>query len=134
MSKIKESYWVLDGTGKQKKESNELRSFNFIDTNERRVFWMGESSKNSKRKDHKHIRLVLSQISNSVSNMAINNCNRLFWKKRESLETIRLWELGKQLGATCGDEGNIMLSLEELEKRDIMLKSQKEVGENMGYQ
>jgi len=95
---------------------------------------MGESSKNSKRKDRKHIRSFLSQISNYVYNMAINNCNRLFWQKRESLETIRLWELGKQLGATCGDERNIMLSLEELEKRDIILKSQREVGENMGYQ
>jgi len=39
--------------------------------------------------------------------------------------------LGKQLGATCGNEGNIMVSLEELEKRDRILKSQREAGENM---
>jgi len=124
----RESRLVLEGTGKQKKENNEVLSLNSIDTNERRVFWMGESSKNSKRRDRKHIRSVLSQISNSVSDMAINNCNCLFWQKRGSLETIRLWELGKQLGATCGDEGKIMLSLEELEKRDIILKSQREAG------
>ena len=129
----RESQSILDGTGKQKKEGNELMSFNSIDTMERRVFWMGESSKNSKRKGRKHIRSVLSQISNSVSDMAIKNCNRLFWLKRGSLETIRLWELGKQLGATCGVEENIMVSLEELEKRDRILKLQREEGENMGY-
>jgi len=114
------------------KEGNELMSFNSIATTKRRVFWVGEPSKNSKREEHK--RSVLSQISNSVSGMDINNYNRLFWLKHGSLETIRLWELGKQLGATCGDEGNIMVSLEDLEKRDRILKSQREAGENMGYQ
>ena len=47
-------------------------------TTERRVFWVGETSKNSMREDRKQLRLVLSQISNSVSDKAINNCNRLF--------------------------------------------------------
>jgi len=42
--------------------------------------------------------------------------------------------LGKQLGATCGEEGKVMVSLDELEKRDIILKSKREVGEDLGYQ
>ena len=79
---------------------------------------MGESSKDCKREERKNIRLVLSQINNFVSDLAINNCNRLFWLKHGSLETIRVWELGKQLGATCGEEGKVMVSLDELEKRD----------------
>lgn len=66
--------------------------------------------------------------------MTINKCNRLFWLKHGSLEMIRLWEWEKQLGATCGDKGNVMVNLEELEKRDRILKSQREVGENLGYQ
>jgi len=65
--------------------------------------------------------------------MAINNCNRLFWLKHGSLETIRIWELGKQIGATWGVEGNVMISLEELEKRDKSMKIQREVREVTGY-
>jgi len=65
--------------------------------------------------------------------MAINNCNCLFWLKHGTLETIRLWELGKQLGATGGDAGNVMVNLGELEKRDRNIKSQREAGENLGY-
>jgi len=75
----------LDGTEEQTKEGNELMSFNSIATTERRVFWVGKSSKNSKQEERKHIRSVLSQISNYVSDMAINNCNRLFWLKHGSL-------------------------------------------------
>jgi len=65
--------------------------------------------------------------------MAINNCNRLFWLKHGSLETIRLWELGKQIGATCGEEGNVLISLDELEIRDMILKSRRKEGEDLGY-
>ena len=65
--------------------------------------------------------------------MVINNCNRLFWLKHGSLETIRVWELGKQLGATCGVEGNVRVSLEELEKRDWSMKIQREAREVTGY-
>ncbi|KAK7335543.1 hypothetical protein VNO80_27444 [Phaseolus coccineus] len=101
---------------------------------ERRVYWVGESSKNNKQEERKQLRLVLSQISNSGSDIAINNCNRLFWLKHGSLETIRLWELGKQLGATCGDEGKLLVILEELETRDRILKSEREAGGNLGYQ
>ena len=64
--------------------------------------------------------------------MAINNCNRLFWLKHGSLETIRVWELGKQLGASCGEEGKVMVSLEELEKRDRFMKLKREAGEVIG--
>jgi len=95
---------------------------------------MGESTKNSKREERKNVRSVLSHISNFVSDMAINNCNRLFWLKHGSLETIRVWELGKQLGATCGVEGNVMVSLKELEKRDRSMKLQRDVREVTGYQ
>ena len=95
---------------------------------------MGESSKISKREERKNVRSALSHISNSVSDMAINNCNRLFWLKYGSLETIRVWELGKQIGATCGVEGNVMVSLEELEKRDRSMKIQRDVREVTGYQ
>ena len=94
---------------------------------------MGESSKNSKRVEHRQLRSALSQISNSVSDMAINNCNRLFWLNNGSLETIRLWELEKQLGATGGVEGNVVVNLKVLEKRDRNQKSQREEGENKGY-
>jgi len=66
--------------------------------------------------------------------MGINNCNCLFWLKHESLETIRVWELGKQLGAICGVESNVMVSLKELEKRDRIMKIQREAGENMSHQ
>jgi len=41
---------------------------------------------------------------------------------------IRLWELGKQLGARYGDEGKILVSLEELERRDRILKTEREGG------
>ncbi|KAK7372335.1 hypothetical protein VNO80_05713 [Phaseolus coccineus] len=101
---------------------------------ERRVFEVGESSKNSKREERKQLRSVPSKISNSDSDIAINNCNHLFWLKHGSLETIRLWELGKQLGATCDDEGKLLISLEELETRDRILKSARDEGANMGYQ
>ena len=95
---------------------------------------MGDTSKNNTREDRKYVRSVLSQISNSVSDLAINNCNRLFWLKNGSLETIRLWELGKKIGASCGEEGKVMLNLEELEVRDRSLKSRREEGEHRGFQ
>jgi len=40
--------------------------------------------------------------------------------------------LGKHIGATGGIEGNAMTNLEDLEKRDRNLKSQREAGENNG--
>jgi len=52
--------------------------------------------------------------------------------KHGSLETIRVWELGKQLGASCGEEGKVMVSLEELEKRDRFMKLKREAGEVIG--
>ncbi|XP_068503760.1 uncharacterized protein [Phaseolus vulgaris] len=55
-----------------------------------------------------------------------------FSLKHGSLETIWVWELGKQLGATGGDIGNVMVSLEELEKRDRSLKLQREERELWG--
>ena len=116
----------------QKKQVNNSFTSNSSATMERRVFWVGESSKSSKRDERKNIRLVLSQISNSVSDTAIDNCNRLVWLKHGSLETIRVWELGKQLGASCGEEGKVMVSLEELEKRDRFLKLKREEGEVLG--
>jgi len=118
----------------QKIQGNEPFTINSSATMERRVFWVGESSKNSKWEERKNLRSVLSQISNSVSDMGINNCNRLFWLKHGSLETIRVWELGKQLGVICGVESNVMVCLEELEKRDRILKIQREAGENMSHQ
>ena len=123
-----------DDVNNQTIQGNEPLTTNTPATMERRVFWVGESSKNSKREERKNLRSVVSQISNSVSDMGINNCNRLFWLKHGSLETIRVWELGKQLGAICGVESNVMVSLEELEKRDRILKIQREAGENMSYQ
>ena len=118
----------------QTKQVNESITINSFATTERRVFWMGESSKNSKREEHKNLRSVLSQISNYVSDMTINNYNHLFWLKHGSLETIRLWELGKKLGASCRKEGNVLVGLEELEKRDRILKFQREAGEDLSYQ
>jgi len=112
----------------QTKQGNEPFTTNSFAPTERRVFWVGESSKSSKREERKNVRSALSQISNFVSDMAINKCNRLFWLKHGSLETIRVWELGKQLGATCREERNVMVSLEELEKRDRIMKIQREVG------
>jgi len=94
---------------------------------------VGETSKNNMREDRKQLRSALSQISNSVSDMAINNCNRLFWLKHGSLETIRLWELVKQIGATYGEEGNVLISLDELEIRDRSLKSRRKEGVNLGF-
>jgi len=118
----------------QTKQGIEPVTINSSSTMERIIFWVGESSKNNKWEERKNVRSALSHISNSVSDMAINNYNRLFWLKHGSLETIQVWELGKQLGATCRDEGNVMVSLEELEKRDRSLKLQREVREVMGYQ
>jgi len=46
---------------------------------------------------------------------------------------IRLWELGKKIGASCGEEGNVMLNLEELKVRDRCLKSRREEGEHRGF-
>jgi len=145
-SRIKDTYFPFgkqskkgthlfgDEADKQKKQINISTTTNSSATTERRVFWVGESSKDCKREERKNIRLVLSQISNYVSDLAINNCNRLFWLKHGSLETIRVWELGKQLEARCGEEGKVMVSLDELEKRDRILKSKREVGEDLGYQ
>ena len=100
---------------------------------DKRIFWTGDSSKNNKREERRNVRSAISHISNFVSDIAINNCNRLFWLKHGSLETIRVWELGKQIGATCGVEGNVMISLEDLEKRDRNMKIQREVREDKGY-
>ena len=94
---------------------------------------MGESSKHSKREEHKKLRSVLSQISNFGYDVAINNCNRLFCLKHGSLETIRLWELGKQLGATCDDEGKLLVSLEDLEIKDKKLKLARDGGDDLGF-
>ena len=101
---------------------------------ERRFLWVGESSKHSKCEERKQLRSALSHISNSGSDIAINNCNRLFWLKHGSLETIRLWELGKQLGATCDVEGKLLVSLEDLEIKDKMVKSAREGGDVMGFE
>jgi len=86
---------VADVLNNQTKQGNEPVTINSSSTTERRIFWVGESSKNSKREERKNVRSALSHISNFVSDMAINNCNRLFWLKHGSLETIRVWELGK---------------------------------------
>jgi len=102
-------------------------------TTERSVFWMGVTNKNSMREERKQLRSALSQISNFVYDMAINNCNHLFWLKHGSLEMIRLWELCKQIRATCGEEGNVLISLDELEIRDRILKSRRKEGEDLGY-
>ena len=143
-SRIKDTYFpfgkqrnkgtqlIVDAGDNQRKQVNNSITTNSSATMERRVFWVGESSKSSKREERKNIRSVLSQISNSASDSAINNCNRLFWLKHGSLETIRVWELGKQLGATCGEEGKVMVSLEELEKRDRFMKLKREAGEAIG--
>jgi len=40
--------------------------------------------------------------------------------------------LGKQLGPTCGEEGKVMVNLEELEKRVRIMKFKREVGEDLG--
>jgi len=125
---------VANISDNQARKDNEPVTNSSSSTMERRILWVGESSKNSKREERKNVRSALSLISNSVSDMAINKCNRLFWLKHGSLETIRVWELGKQLGATGGDIGNVMVSLEELEKRDRSLKLQREEREVTGYQ
>jgi len=124
---------LAKGKNNQIMQVNGLNPFKPADTTKKRVFWVGESTKNNKRVERRQLSSALSQISNSVSDMAINNCNRLFWLKHGSVETIRLWELGKQLGATGGVEGNIIVNLEVLEKRDRNKKSQREEGENKGY-
>jgi len=94
---------------------------------------VGESSKHSKREERKQLRSVLSQISNYGSDVAINSCNHLFWLKQGSLETIRLWELGKQLGARGDDEGKFLVNLEDLEIKDKKLKSARDVGDDLGF-
>jgi len=86
----KRSQLLADEMDNQKKQVNKSITTNSFATMERRVFWVGESSKNSKREELKNIRSVLSQISNSVSDTTINNCNRLFWLKHGSLETIKV--------------------------------------------
>ena len=128
----KGNHLTVDEVDNQKRQVHNSCATNSSAILKMRVFWVGESSKNSKRDECKNIRSVLSQISNSVSDMAINNCNRLFWLKHGSLETIRVWELGKQLGASCGEEGKVMVSLEELEKRDRFMKLKREAGEVIG--
>jgi len=130
--KKKGTQLIEDEVDYQKKQVHNSTPPNSSTTMDRRVFWVGESSKSSKRDERKNIRSVLSQISNSVSDTAINNCNRLFWLKHGSLETIRVWELGKQLGASCGEEGKVMVSLEELEKRDRFMKLKREAGDALG--
>ncbi|KAK7354540.1 hypothetical protein VNO80_20005 [Phaseolus coccineus] len=72
---------------------------------ESRNFWIGEFSKHNTCEGRKEIRSNLFQISNAVSDNGIDNCNRLFWLKHDSLKTVKLWELGKQIGVTLeGDE------------------------------
>ena len=44
------------------------------------------------------------------------------------LKVIRLWELGKQIDVTLnGKEEDILLKLEELEKRDKELKKERDI-------
>jgi len=81
---------TAEGKNNQTMQVNGIKSFNSVDSKERIVFWVGKSSKNNKWEERKQLRSVLSQISNSISDMAINNCNRLYWLKHGSLETIRL--------------------------------------------
>jgi len=109
---------------------------------ERKSFWVGESSRRAEQRtvtdnneatnaeQRRKIRSAIHTISNSISDSEINNCNRLFWLKNGSLEVIRLWELGKQIGVTLnGKEEDIMLKLEELEKRDKELKKERDRGD-----
>jgi len=42
-------------------------------------------------------------------------------------------EIGKTARCYVLDEGKLLISLEELETMDMNLKSEREVGDNMGY-
>jgi len=73
---------LADGSPNLTKVINESLSICSLGTSERKVCWVGETSKNNTREDRKYVRSALSQISNSVSDLAIYNCNRLFWLKK----------------------------------------------------
>jgi len=67
---------LADGSPNLTKVINESLSICSPGTSERRVFWVGDTSKTNTWEDRKYVRSALSQISNFVSDLAINNCNR----------------------------------------------------------
>jgi len=81
----------------------------------------------SKAKQSRKIRSSIHSISNSESDNETNNRDRLFWLKNCSRETIRLWELRKEIGVTFdGEDETILRKLDKLEARDKELKKDNE--------
>jgi len=98
----------------------------------RREFWLGETSgkdkvdqtkplmKGTKVERRKQIRSALYTLSNSISDSAFHNCNRLFWLNNGKIEASKLWEIGKSIGVTFTGEKQVILDkLEELEARYV---------------
>jgi len=76
------------------------------------------------------LRLAIHSPCNSVSDIDINNCNRLFWIRNNSLEALRLWNIGKDLGFTyTGEDANIIKRITEMEERDISNRQKCEEGD-----
>ena len=116
------------------------------DFQERRQFWIGESSKkqptikkrsvkeNGRATKRKLIRSVVQSICNSLPDENILNCNRLFWSTKSPLgdsESVKIWSLAKELGVTfSGEEEQILKELESMEKRDRN-RGKRKVGKNI---
>jgi len=72
-------------------------------------------------------------LSNSISNGSIVNCNIRLWNSVDIIEPIKLWEIGKQIGITCGgDEEKVIRELENMEERDYEGKKKCEEGNKTG--
>lgn len=57
-------------------------------------------------------------ISKSVSN-GCHNCSKEVWLRSVEEEASKIWELGKEFGATAtGDDGIILSKLAGMERRD----------------
>jgi len=116
----------------------------------RRQFWIGESSGKAQQKSssltkegrqaykRKLIRSVVQSICNSLFDENIPNCNKLFWSNQQASsgsESVKLWELAKELGATfSGEEEQIIKELENMESRDKNQAKGKVGGNLVNYE
>ena len=71
----------------------------------------------------------LSLCSFAESSTDIHHCNDRFKLDTKDAESVRIWELGRNLGMECsGGEGNLVGELDHLEERDKDEKEDSRVG------
>jgi len=71
----------------------------------------------------------LSQCSSAESSTNINLCNNRIKNEVKAVESVKIWDFGKNLGMQClGDVGNVVGELDCMEARENEIKKGSRVG------